>query len=84
MFTLLHLPFNENGFSRGEATIETYLLFRRKGGLVFQAGKRDNLDAIRASVGHISSSQDNQQVWLAQWHLLLLFVVLLNQSFDFQ
>ena len=32
MFTLLHLPFNENGFSRGEATIETYLLFRRKGG----------------------------------------------------
>ena len=47
---------------------------------ILQASKRDDLNAIWSGIGHLPTCQDNQEVWLPQGYLHLLFVVFLDES----
>lgn len=48
--------------------------------LILQTSKRDDLNAIWSGIGHLPTCQDNQEIWLPQGHLYLLFVVSLDES----
>lgn len=48
--------------------------------LILQTSKRDDLNAIWSGIGHLPTCQDNQEIWLPQGHLYLLFVVFLDES----
>ena len=47
---------------------------------ILQTSKRDDLNAIWSGIGHLPTCQDNQEVWLPQGYLHLLFVVFLDES----
>lgn len=46
---------------------------------LFQTSKRNDFNAVRSSISHLSSCQDNQEIWLPQGDLYLLFVVFLDE-----
>lgn len=54
------------------------------GVLILQTSQRDNLHPVGPRIGHLAASQHNHQVRLTYRHLLLVFIMLMNQPLQLQ